>query len=96
MGKTKRKQIDYITNKEKVLGDAQVYGDNFRSKKLKPFAKEVRPLKYYARKTDLVSSFQKGVSRYDKLVTKNANRSIKKAKRRQDKNELKETVSENL
>lgn len=73
-------------------GDAQNTGNDFK-KKLKPYAKEVRPMKEKAAKTGYVGGFSKGVSRYDKLVTKNANRALKKSYRQQLKNETKKLLN---
>jgi hypothetical protein len=44
--------------------------------------------KFKAVKTDHVNGYAKGVSQYDKLTTKNANRSKTKGARQQAKREL--------
>ncbi len=61
---------------------------------MRPWTKEVRPLKEQASKTDHVGGYSKGVSAYDKLITKNANRSKKKAYRQQLKKELKDELKD--
>lgn len=54
-----------------------------RKRKTKPYVtdKEIGSGKFKATKTDLVPGTSKGVSKYDKLITRNANRSKKKALR---------------
>jgi hypothetical protein len=54
---------------------------------MKPFAGYKQ--KYKAQKTDHVGGFSKGVSTYDKLIARNANRSHKKATRQALKNWIK-------
>jgi hypothetical protein len=48
---------------------------------MKPYSNNRQKLK--ADKTDHVSGMSKGVSGYDKLVTRNANRSFKKIRKNQ-------------
>ena len=50
--------------------------------------------KFNAEKTDHVPGTAKGISKKDKLVTKNANRSRKKAARRQGKNYIKDNLKD--
>lgn len=45
-------------------------------------------MKHRASKTDHVSGYSKGVSAYDKLITTNANRSLKKRIRQRHKKEI--------
>lgn len=48
--------------------------------------------KLKAEKTDHVGGYSKGVSRYDKLITKNANRAMKKGARQESKKNLKKDL----
>lgn len=57
--------------------------------KLKPYTIDIGVGKFKATKTDHVPGEAKGLSSWDKLVTKNANRSKKKALRRKLKNQIK-------
>lgn len=62
------------------------------SKRLRPYAVERKPIKYTADKTEYVPGTLKGVSKFDKLITKNANRAIKKAFRQRLKKELQDEL----
>lgn len=77
-------------------GDAQV--DNFRKngRKMRPYSKERLPLKFRASKIDHVGGFSKGISNSDKLSTKNANRSLKKAFRQELKKEIQNELNEEI
>ncbi|GGH28341.1 hypothetical protein FAZ19_19760 [Sphingobacterium alkalisoli] len=59
---------------------------------MKPYTIKIGSPKLKAVKTDHVPGASKGVSKYDKLITKNANRSGKKSLRQRVKNDLNETV----
>lgn len=99
MSRTKRKSLkgDWPNASlfEEEVGDGQV--DCFRPHlKMKPYSKEKRPMKFRASKTDHVTGFYKGVSNSDKLITRNANRSIKKAFRQQLKQEIQNELNEEI
>lgn len=49
--------------------------------------------KFKAVKTDHVGGYSKGVSQYDKLTTKNANRSMKKSARQEAKRAIVEILN---
>lgn len=53
-----------------------------------------RERKTFAHKTDHVGGYSKGVSKYDKLVTKNANRGLKKSTRQKVIREIKQRIDE--
>jgi hypothetical protein len=57
---------------------------------MKPYSNNRQKLK--ADKTDHVSGMSKGVSGYDKLVTRNANRSFKKQERVKAENEIRQEL----
>lgn len=83
MSKTKRTlrkgyNPEYI-RKEKG-GDAQVDSFKIRKKKLTPYTGK-STYKFEPERSEYVPGTSKGVSKYEKLVTKNANRSMKKSVR---------------
>jgi len=49
--------------------------------------------KYKAVRTDHVSGYSKGVSDFDKLTSKNANRAVKKSARQQAKLEIRAIIN---
>ncbi len=88
MSRTKRKKIKdgkLLTS----IGDAQVE-HNWRGRKMTPYAVTPAVFKDRATKTDHVPGKAKGVSKYDKLLSRNANRSLKKGMRQKLKKEIKE------
>lgn len=74
-------------------GDAQVESWD-HSNRLTPYTKKKNIGKYKATKSSFVGGYSKGVTRADKLDTKNANRSLKKAFRQELKNQLKQELNE--
>jgi hypothetical protein len=91
MSRTKRKQISE-TGSEELVGDAKINAYNARNKKLTPYIKNKSDFKFKATHTYLVPGKWKGVSAYDKLITKNANRSKKKALRQKIKLDIKKEL----
>lgn len=65
-----------------------------KGKKLTPYLKDKDKgvLKYKADRPDGIPGSSKGISEYDKLIVKNANRSRKKGARQQFKNDLNEEL----
>lgn len=63
-------------------------------RKMMPYTKKPNTYIERAYKTDHVPGRYKGVSSYDKLITKNANRSHKKAYRQQLKRELENEIKD--
>ena len=63
---------------------------------MKPFVKSKQKGtgKFKAQKTDHVDGYSKGVSRYDKLVTKNANRGMAKGARQEAKKEIRDILNQ--
>lgn len=59
---------------------------------MKPLDKKQGRPKFKAEKTDQVGGYSKGVSTYDKLITKNANRSRTKSARQQEKLEIRKII----
>lgn len=55
--------------------------------------KQQRHPKWRAEKTDHVGGFSKGVSNYDKLTTRNANRTMTKGARQETKKEIREILN---
>ena len=55
------------------------------SRKMRSYSAEREQFKFKASKSEYVGGYSKGVSAYDKLITKNANRSIKKSMRQLNK-----------
>lgn len=93
MGKTRRNiRRDSYNNGTRIEkgGDAQVV-ENYKYKKLAPYTNGFHP-KFEAEKTGYVNGFMKGVSESDKLITKNANRSLKKGLRQKLKRELRDQL----
>ncbi len=84
--------IDEDTVKIIKGGDKQVNHNAWGNRKMPPYATTPSVFKDRATKTCHVNGFMKGVSKYDKLITKNANRSLKKSIRQQLKNELKKEL----
>lgn len=67
-------------------GDAQARHHNdawVSPKKMKPYAVKPGFRKMKAAKSSMVTGFQKGITKTEKLAIKNANRSVKKAVRQQ-------------
>lgn len=93
MSRTRRKlRKGYKPQRIEEGGDAQI--DNWLiSRKMKPYT---RPnlYKLKATKTDHVPGFAKGVSKSDKLITRNANRSFKKGYRQELEKQLKKELNE--
>lgn len=92
MSRTKRKIRRWKRNSDTTEiiegGDAKVSHGWWGNRRMKPYAKTPAVHKERASKTCHVAGYSKGVSKYDKLITKNANRSRKKAYRQQLKKEL--------
>jgi len=74
------------------LGDAQIDKNIGRRKKLTPYQKKPGDWKYRPEKADGGVGWSNKITAHEKLVTKNANRSRKKAYRQQLKKELKDEI----
>lgn len=93
MSRTKRKlRKGYNPQYISEGGDAQVDRNTWRPRKMRPYTTTTTDSKFTASKTCYVNGFIKGVSRQDKLETKNANRSMKKSLRQKLKKELTEII----
>ncbi len=94
MSKTKR-TLRRGYNPEYILkekgGDAQVRPFRIGKKKLTPYTGK-GTFKFVPERTDHVSGYSKSLSKYEKLVTKNANRSMKKKVRQKVKKEILEEI----
>ena len=85
MSNTKRKALSgYKPYTLEEVDDGEIR--SFKAhRKMAPYAKTKGVPKFKAHKTDHVGGYSKGVSKADKLNTKNANRSFKKGARQQGK-----------
>lgn len=96
MSRTKRRIRKWDNNTTIITegGDAQVSRNWWGRRKMLPYAISPNVSKSRASKTDHVGGFSKGVSRYEKLITKNANRALKKAFRQKQKLEILKAINE--
>ena len=85
MSNTRRKTLkNYKPFVLEEVDDGEI--GNFKThRKMAPYAKTKGVPKFKAHKTAHVDGYSKGVSKADKLNTKNANRSFKKGARQQGK-----------
>ena len=85
MSNTRRKTLkNYKPFVLEEVDDGEI--GNFKAhRKMAPYAKTKGVPKFKAHKTDHVSGYSKGVSKADKLNTKNANIGFKKGARQQGK-----------
>ena len=85
MSNTRRKALSGYkpyTLEEVDDGDSKIFRPH---RKMTPYSKSKWVPKFKASKTSHVGGYSKGVSKADKLNTKNANRSFKKGARQQGK-----------
>lgn len=95
MSRTKRKGLKGYNPQrlEDNLGDAQI-DDWPRNRKMRPYAITPGVNKYKAVKSCYATGFTKGVTKRDKLITRNANRAFKKGFRQQTKQQIKKELNE--
>lgn len=80
----------------KTGGDAQVDNSSWSERRMKPYTKDIGFGKMVASRTCYTTGYMKGVSHYDKLTTRNANRSMKKSMRQQNKKEIQLELETNI
>ena len=84
MSRTKKKRIKYAADWK-----------NINAKKMKPYLadKDTGEMKFHPERMEYVDGYTKGVTATEKLITRNANRSKKKAMRQQSKKMIKDLLS---